>query len=339
MSILLKTRPARQKPSGIVTKISMRDLPVLAARLASCNSEDPYLVSAAYYGFTGRNGLWTYEEEGKGFILFCRHPNIPDKTLIFPSVNPQGIDLTKNLLQNYFTPEDDLQLARLTPWDAEEAVTRLSWITQGYHFEVMDELFLDWLYPVHTLSTKKVTEHKGGAFNAFRGRLYQVDQSRIRVEELDIDKHYFDLLSLSMKWARDRADGQYTVKDMFEPNLHILRMARKSGLDMRGTVIYMDDACVSFSIWEMPVDKSRPASSAMMLAHGPSKGLSELQQLERCRALQDAGVERVCIGGSETPGLDAHKKKMAPVESLALKSVSVSSKAQIHAAAALKTPQ
>lgn len=314
---------ARARPEGRVARVGMQDLPALARRLAGRpGGPDPYLSSAAYYGFTGRHGLWTYEEDGD-FIPFCAHPNVPGKTLIFPSASANGIALARNLLSACFTPGDAVQLARLTPRAAEEAVTRLSWTTQGYRYEIAEERVLDWLFPVHTLSTERVAAHRGGAFNAFRGRLYQADRARARVEALDIGAHYADLLSLSRRWAEARATPSRAFGDLFAPNAYILRMARESGLDLRGSVIYMDGACVSCAIWEMPPDRTRPASSVMMLAHGASKGLSELQQLERCRALRDDGIARVCIGGSETAGLDAHKRKLSPVESLPLVSVAV----------------
>lgn len=48
------------------------------------------------------------------------------------------------------------------------------------------------------------------------------------------------------------------------------------------------------------------------------KGMSEFIQWSMCRTLAASGIDRVCIGGSETEGLDRFKRKMRPVESLDL---------------------
>jgi hypothetical protein len=317
----MKTAPRpRKKPQGKVTKIGMKDLPAFAARLARCSSPDPYLVSASYYGFTGRHGLWIYEE-GADFIPFCLHPNVPGQTLIFPSVSRNGLALAKNLIESHFSPEDDIRFARLSPRDAEEVVTHLSWTTKGRRYEVVEEHVLDWLFPVHTLSTGLVSERKGGAFENFRNCTHRVDRARIRVEPLDIRAHYFDLMALSLRWAKDRACARYSVSDLFDPHAAVIRMIRESGLDTGGSVVFMDDVCVSFAVWERPADKSLPASSVALLSHGPSRGLPEFQQFEMSRALRAEGIGRVCIGGSETVGLDTYKRKMNPVESLPLVSV------------------
>lgn len=312
---------AEPKPQGEIRKIEMGDLSRLADLLATCKSDDPYLVSAAYHGFTGRLGLWMYSE-GSDFILFSLHPNTPEKILIFSGLSTRGAELAKNLVKSSFFPGSSFQLARLKAEQAAEAVTFLSWTTAGYDYAVCEEPVLDWLFPVHILSTDLVCQHTGQKFKDFRKNTHRVDAKRISIEPLDIRAHYFDLMSLSLTWAKDHFSESYSIDDLFKPHATIIKMLRDSDLDLRGSVIFMDGRCVSFAVWEMPSASDLPAISIASLSHGPSKGLSELQYLEMCKSLKDAGVARVCIGGSETASLDAYKRKMNPVESVSLKSVS-----------------
>lgn len=316
---ILKATPRKE---GKIRKIGMSDLPTLAAALSAQSGLDPYALSAAYYGYTGRHGLWVYEE-GEDFIPFCLHPNVPGKILLFPGVGLKGALLARNFLRDGFMPGNEVQLARIDAATSAELANRLTWTSPAHSFESQDEAVLDWLYPVHTLSTALVCAHEGGAFKDFRKNTHRVDAGRITVMPLDIDAHYFDLLSLSQAWARDHASAAYSVQDLLEPHTYIIKMIRESGLDLQGSVIFMDGHCVSFAAWEMPVVPSLPAVSVASLSHGPSKGLSELQYLEMCRALAGKGIERVCIGGSETASLDAYKRKMNPVESVSLKSIAV----------------
>jgi hypothetical protein len=313
---------SRPASPGVVTRVEMKDLPGLARRLAAYESVDPYAVSAAYYGFTGRHGLWTYEEDGD-VIPFCLHPNVPGTMLVFPSASPRGLKLAEGLLRNYLLPEGRVQLSRLLPETAAEAAARLPWAAKGRRYAVVDEPVLDWLFPVHTLSTSLVVAREGGAFEKFRNRLNRVDMSRITVDALDIGAHYDELMDLCRRWANDRARGNFSFDDLFEPHAAIVRLVRDSALDLKGTVIRMEGTCVGFGVWEMPSGPAGAASSVAFLAHGPSKGLPELLQLEMCRALEKDGVARACIGGSETEGLDTYKKKLQPVESLSLVTVEV----------------
>ena len=55
-------------------------------------------------------------------------------------------------------------------------------------------------------------------------------------------------------------------------------------------------------------------------------GLSRFVMLDMCQTLQARGFRRVCIGGSETSGLNQFKQQLRPVESLSLSSYAITPK-------------
>jgi hypothetical protein len=80
------------QPAGFSSELSPvddEDLPALQALLDEHVCADPYQLSAAYFGLTGRKGLWL-AAEGATAILLCRHPNLPHAMLAFPPLGPDG---------------------------------------------------------------------------------------------------------------------------------------------------------------------------------------------------------------------------------------------------------
>jgi hypothetical protein len=47
---------------------------------------DSYATSPVYYAFTGRKGLWLYQD-GNSYVPLCWHPNVDGQILVFP---PRG---------------------------------------------------------------------------------------------------------------------------------------------------------------------------------------------------------------------------------------------------------
>ena len=71
---------ARLLSSEKIVQITPANMMALRIYLQNMQAADPYLRSAAYYATTGRHGLWIYRGK-ESIIIFCHHPNVPNKYL------------------------------------------------------------------------------------------------------------------------------------------------------------------------------------------------------------------------------------------------------------------
>src|SRR5690606_20692638 len=86
-----------------IIRITPDNMAMLSHYLQHHVSEDPYLLSPAYYAMTGRHGLWLYRGNTSR-IIFCRHPNVKNKHLIFPVIRlgeDDGMKDLSNFLRDY----------------------------------------------------------------------------------------------------------------------------------------------------------------------------------------------------------------------------------------------
>ena len=82
--------------------------------------------------------------------------------------------------------------------------------------------------------------------------------------------------------------------------------------NLEGQLIYHHDQLKSFAIW----DKIGIFSNEFAIASDKEiDGLSEYQMYNMCIQLEQEGIKKVNIGGSETNGLDRFKKKFHPAYS------------------------
>ena len=99
---------------------------------------------------------------------------------------------------------------------------------------------------------------------------------------------------------------------------------------MAGRLIAVNGRPSGFSSWE-ETDRERGMANALAhLAVHEVKGLSHFVMVDMCRTLVDRGFSQVCIGGSETEGLDRFKRKFAPVSSVRLNSYVVPEVEAVH---------
>lgn len=271
---------------------------------------DSYIYSPVYYFFTGRRGLFVYDCSGtKTFI--CWHPNVFNTLLIFPPLSKNDhtpdIEVLTQLIRQLPQKEKiEIHLCRVD----EELQKKLQFHEQIFipHHETV----LDWIYPVHLLDTTLVKGLQGKHFQQVRQRINQLDITPFHLESLDIKKHYDEILNLIKIWGEYHTDTNYSIEDLVYPTQTLLDLFFLKNTNLEGQLIYHHDQLKSFAIW----DKIGIFSNEFAIASDKEiEGLSEYQMYNMCIQLEQEGIKKVNIGGSETNGLDRFKKKFHPAYS------------------------
>ncbi|HPF79095.1 MAG TPA: hypothetical protein PLF01_07355, partial [Alphaproteobacteria bacterium] len=85
---------------------------------------------------------------------------------------------------------------------------------------------------------------------------------------------------------------------------------------------YIGDKPIGFMLWEVPL-KGKMIGNCMVHCTLYDRGLSELLHYEMAKSLYEDGVEYLCLGGAETEGLDFFKRKMNPINSIELVTITL----------------
>ncbi len=288
------------------------DLSELQKLLNTHTSKDNYLHSASYFAMTGRNGLYMIKKEDSTIVL-CKHPNLDNTFLIYPIIGEPNELLLQTTMVTLQKMGANVQFARFE----EPPFQQL----EQSDVVAVKEVTLDWMYPIHTLDTTLVTEHKGGGFQHFRQKHNKLKNTNVTAINLDSKNHRGDIISILTKWApNEKQDVYLRLLDMFDY------------APLKGRVVYVDGNPVGFSIFEKTGIKTGIANAFAHIGLHGVIGASQHVMLDMCQVLQCDGFSKVCIGGSETDGLERFKRKLCPVESLQLNSwYSITGKrSQVH---------
>jgi len=308
----------------ILSPVTDDDLKALQKRLMASGSGDPYARSAAYFAMTGRDGLWKVEEDG-ALVLLCRHPNVENEILVFPPVGDAGGVLLSQTLEAVAATGKIVRLARF-----ENPPMHGGLNGSKIRMSRIPEIVLDWAYPVHVLDTTAVANHRGRGFENLRQHLNRLDMMRISVRDIVMESDRESVLAAAQAWAGDDVSKVST----YERQLELF-----GTLPLAGRVIFCGGKPAGFSIWEETDARQGMANAYAHLAVHEIDGLSRFVIVDMCRTLAMRGFQQVCIGGSETEGLDRFKRKFCPVESVSLSSWRVDSAAVLHRFATPSTPR
>jgi hypothetical protein len=296
-----------------VTENNMLDFCTL---LKSESDLDSYLTSPAYYAFTGRNGLWIYQNQAS-YIPFCWHPNIPGQILIFPQRGDRNIGALANLLRQLPEPPSGLRLARI---QKENFWTDFDYISYPVALAPVVEHVLDWKYPVRVLSTEKVMQMQGADFRYIRNHVRQIIRRNIQIEPITkTDGGH--LRNFICKWAKGHTDKPAEVGEVSAPYQKIMEMLASPCFRLDGFVLKIDGAIQAFTLWDLSNGKAATANRFANLCNLDYRGLPEFVTRYTAERLFISGIQYLNIGGSETVGLDQFKNKFMPDYSLHLHSV------------------
>ena len=299
-----------------LTKIGPEHLPVLSSILRNVQRDDPFSRSAAYYAMTGRKGLWAYGDD-ETMMLVARHPNRDDILLLFPPIGRDSAGLLAKAVDDPLSlPSGRLELARFSAED-QGLVSRLG--TMGVK-EPHRERVLDWAYPAHVVNPKRIVEREGKPFVSFRGHINRAIRAGYRTEPIDLARHRDNILHIIEQWADSRGDSDFSQDDLTGPTHSVLGLMDRTELDIGGTISYdSHGAPIGFWLWEQ-VGKTAMSLVRAYLRH---PGNAEFGILSMAEQLAASNIPEMCLGGSETADLDAFKRKMQPVRSIALSTVAL----------------
>lgn len=285
---------------------------------------DSYATSPVYYAFTGRKGLWLYQD-GNSYVPLCWHPNVDGQILVFPPRGQYHPTILKKVLNEMPIPPAGTSLARIKEEDAcSDPIYNVSG-TAGRSISaalVDEEPVLDWRYPVRILSTEKVSKAEGKFFVKTRNNIKQMEQYAVSVLPLS-EARTIQVIEFVNRWARGRSQDIVEIKELVSPYVETMKLLKDDVFNVSGQMFFVDGLLQAVTLWERPNTAMKIANVWMNLCNTEIRGLSEFVVQRTSQELLALGIHYANYGGSETKGLDFYKKKYDPAFSLELKSIDV----------------
>lgn len=319
LQVVLQRDVPRGQP--VLTEIEPAMIPYFRKGLLDIVTTDPFARSAAYYAMTGRHGLWLYADDATGMVI-ARHPNRPDKLLLFPPFGENPAELLEKAINDPAMPPGEKQLARLTK---EQFYLALRLQAKGYEAPT-DEDVLDWTYPVHIVCAKKLLSHEGGEFNNFRSHLNKAMRAGYTAQAIDPHKDANAILETVSFWAKEVSKPGFSFDDLTGPTRAVLELMRGGAENVRGVMVCDQGQPLGFWLWDEVDSKDGMAASLVRVSIGHrlgKKGAAEFAALKMAEMLVENGFDKICLGGSETESLDQFKRKLVPAGSVELQSVNI----------------
>lgn len=309
-----------------VTKIGISDLTSMKMAFSLAASTDPYAHSPAYYALTGRRGLWMNKMAGEGqeftTFFFCLHPNLKDTVVIFPPFGDQPMDAIAKFLQDARETGMSFRIGR-TPrdWPLEEIQTRYPQIRASRTTESV----LDWTYPVHTINCADLIKREGKDYARIRQTMNKFLRSSAMTRELDFNRDVGALQSLAQEWeAKTNHYDTYDLRTNYFNYLAKLAVDQQD-LHLRGLIVSVNGQDKGFSIWEPESNGGRTANLfASQVSDFDMTNLATYLTVVSAEKMMEEGAEFMCLGGSETTGMDRYKRGFVPAMSTPLDTIELS---------------
>lgn len=302
------------QPRGHLVKLDPEThWPLLQGHCSRTISQDPFARSPAYFAMTGRQGLWLYAKDDSA-MLICRHPNREDRLLLFPPAGQNRMGLLSLALRDPQLPVGQMQLARVTS-NEHGLATHLSG-----HSGLEIEDVLDWAFPVHVVSTSAIVHREGGRFNNLRGHVNRAVRAGLTSAPLRVGAHGDQIRTVVERWADQKARPGFSRDDLIGPTECCLRLMQRGLGKLGGVVVFDGVQAVGFWIWE---ETGRQTAASLVRVSIGQHGAAEFGAAKAAEMLQERGITNFCLGGSETESLDAFKRKLAPVHSVELGTISL----------------
>lgn len=308
---------------NIFKTIRPEDLPTLQSQLnyMAKSSHDPFAHSAAYFGMTGRNGLWIFGND-RGFVLIAQHPNDPTSILVFPPYGEATTETIKEAMKHRRFPKGNVELARANPLNKRLYKTALTNGKTPHDFATK----LDWVEPVHLVSSDLIIDREGPEFRQLRQNFNKAVRQGLSAEEITTPEHIDAVKKIVRRWAAQGDKPGYTEDDLISPTESLLKlMKREIPVSISGMVVH--DAVnnpIGFWIWHETEDNQAMSLARVSIGHLDGiKGSAEFGAVTMAEILQKKGINEICLGGSETDTLDHFKQKLGPVRSMHLSSLQI----------------
>ncbi len=294
--------------------------------------EDSYLNAPLYYALTGRRMAWVHEGYGATLVV-CRHPNVPDRLLVFPEVGDAAGRLAASVISHLQPPANGVQLARFSDADLAQLKNALRNEFNGAvaAIETTDEPVLDWRYPVHILDTARVASLDGAPFARIRNKCRKVeDTTQIMalhdpraLQMMRAARKYWEG-SMILRGKNGNGDGDPAgAEGGSGPDFYdaLFKMIGEAPERFNGLVFMREGRPVGFTVYDTPFEGT--ANLLANLTDASVPGMADFQVVATCRAMAAAGIAYMNFGGSEMESLDLFKRKFMPHKTLALRSADV----------------
>ncbi len=322
--------PAIAARAGGIRKLRDENFVSLQARLARSRSKDAYVKSAFYYALTGRGDIWVIDHDDGG-IICARHPNIKGSLLVFfpfaDTAYKLGLQIaTLAESPGFLAQFSDVCLAKIEAeqWNAllSGAETGDDFVLRNMRLQRIEEETLDWRFPSYDVSISALADRKGAGLAGFRNKLQKFDAGNLQVIPLaeirsDIA---LSIVDIAESWVSSRLirlgigePGDDCLVEIIAPYIRLAEFSVKNRCNLDGLFLLRRREYLGFALWERPRSVEDPVPVVAALHRSYEKGLAERMQFQIARMLNESGYQRMCIGGSETAGLDRFKRKLGPV--------------------------
>ena len=341
-SAMVAARNRRKVPDGGLREFSDRHFLDLQRLLAQAPTKDAYAKSALYYALTGRGKVWLIS----GKIVCTNHPNRGDGELLvfFPFAEDHD-QLRQQITvladhEAFLSKFNRVSLARI-PEDICAALflngmgPRSEMYLHGcFRLNRVEEDSLDWIFPSYDISLPLLSTAVGPRLAGFRNKVRKFDRADveiIRLNKLDACCVSQAILEVAASWAQARLrkngvaePGNEQVLELLSPYIRIANLDYDICQSMDGLFLHRGGEFIGFALWEWPARRRGTVAAVAALTKSYERGFSEYLQFVVAEKLSCHGYERMCIGGSETAGLDRFKRKLDPVETHRLCTVKLS---------------
>ena len=287
--------------------VSDKDLDAIFKNSASV---DPSMRSIGYIKMTARKGLSSFQGI-HGIVLFCLHPNMDDKYIIFPPASKDGYEDVKELARILKTSGKKIEIVRVPSDIAEYAALK----AKG---KISEKTDLDYAYPVHVVDVSELFDMRGTRFLKFRNKANAARKEGNAVVPCNFLPQEIERMKDICRTWSSHLFGQDALSQSEYIDYALNNLTANPAI--KGLMSFQNDVPNGFTIWEDPVDSHDTANSLIHCAIH-QRGVSELLHHEMAKQLKAKGIKFLSLGGAETEGLDAFKRKMNPVKSIMLKTI------------------
>ncbi len=291
---------------------------------------DSYSTSLPYYLLTGRKDL-RFFTDGASVVPVCIHPNDDNVVLVFPEL-PGITEFTAKTLESLLTfsefQDKEVRLARY----AEQDIQNLQEVLKDFPLLVqpMEEKLLDWLYPIHILDTEKVVQRAGKIYEPLRNKVNKAEKYIDYIGISNLPDISNVIIEAAEKWASMKTAIAEEKQQLIAPYRYIAHLMQANPDMFDGFITFDKSNIIGFCLWETPQGNTANGLVSLCMPQlkpdgslGWYPGQSEAHTAIACNILSEKGIKYYNVGGSETEGLDLHKRKSNPCVSLLLHTLSV----------------
>jgi hypothetical protein len=318
-------------------KIGSRNLKQLRSLLEGIDSNDTYMKSYLYHAYTGRQRIESIQNNGLVAIIHT-HPNLKNCFLIFFPTNVEDEDFLHHcsLLESYQSrfQNHNILIGRIPRQITDGLFSGKREVTSnGFSLRLVEERVLDWRYPSYDVSLTRLAEPVGRDLSIYRKKIRKFRKQSISILRLGdvrmLGEVEAAILGVNRQWIQtkiaerpDNAQLTMPIADLSDPYECIARLALNTEIEIDGIFLKRDDKYIGFALWQQVNSGVVPCLAALPACH--ERGLSEYIYFQVTSVLSGRGHTEMCIGGSETYGLDHFKRKLAPIRSHLMSTVKLS---------------